>query len=380
MLTESFANPSRNFNGLVPLNDGPDGRAALLALLDSARTELRLLYYIFEPDDFGTLVRDRLLAARARGVTVRLILDAHGSAKAGDDFVQPLKDAGVALCRFLPRWGRRYLIRNHQKLAVADERLAMIGGFNVCEAYFDPEHDDAWRDLGLLVSGPPVAQAARYYDALFEWQTAPRRRFRRLRAILRGLSQSSGNPRWVFSGPGPRNAWSRTAALDMAGARRIDMMMAYFSPPPVTLRRLAAAARRGTAVRIVTAGRSDLPVTQHAARHTYSLLRRAGARIFEYQPRRLHAKLMIIDDIVYVGSANFDMRSLAINCELMLRVEDAALAAHYRALFEADITHSLPAEGRPWRFWAKPWRRLIWAGAYWFLASFELLFVRRLSA
>src|SRR3546814_9650050 len=67
-----------------------------------------------------------------------------------------------------------------------------------------------------------------------------------------------------------------------------------------------------------------------AARSLYSGLFRHRVRIFEYLPCKLHMKLIVIDDIVYIGSANFDMRSLFINLELMLRIEDAGFAAQMR--------------------------------------------------
>jgi cardiolipin synthase len=114
----------------------------------------------------------------------------------------------------------------------------------------------------------------------------------------------------------------------------------YFTPSPALLRRLDHAGRRQADVRIVTASRSDNGATIAAARFTYAGLLRKGVRVFEYQPTKLHTKLYVIDDAVHIGSANFDMRSLFINLELMLRIEDAAFAAHVRAYVDGEVAKS----------------------------------------
>jgi cardiolipin synthase len=94
-------------------------------------------------------------------------------------------------------------------------------------------------------------------------------------------------------------------------------------------------------VRIVTASKSDNNATIAAARFTYAGLLRKGVRLFEYQPTKLHTKLYLIDDAVHIGSANFDMRSLFINLELMLRIEDAAFAAHVRRYVDGEVAKSI---------------------------------------
>ena len=107
------------------------------------------------------------------------------------------------------------------------------------------------------------------------------------------------------------------------------MVAAYFSPSTGMLRRIRHIARRGE-VQLVMASKSDNTATVSAARYLYKKLLGAGARIWEYQPCKLHMKLIVIDDAVYIGSANFDMRSLFINLELMLRIEDKDFAETMR--------------------------------------------------
>lgn len=359
-------------NRLTLLIEAGDRLAGLLSLIDGAHRSLRLLYYIFADDRSGRTVRDALIAARARGVNVSLVIDGFGSTQ-DDAFLRPLRDAGVDLCLFLPRFGRRYLLRNHQKLALADETRVIVGGFNVADGYF--EGPDGWRDLGLLVEGPAAGRLAGYFDALAAWTRRPKARMRALRRDLRRWSEPAGRVRWLLGGPARRlNPWARTVRDDLSRGRSIALIAAYFAPSPALLQRLDKAGRRGDA-RIITASRSDNTTTIAAARFTYRGLLKKGVRIFEYQPARLHTKLFIIDDAVHIGSANFDMRSLFLNMELMLRIEDPAFAGRLRALFEHEIADSLEVT-RPERNWLRRARNAI---AYFLVSVVDYGVTRRLN-
>ena len=147
-------------NELTLLTGGRERFEALLSLIDGARRDLRLLYYTFLDDESGEAVVAALLRAIERGVRVSLLVDGFGSSKTPDDYFTRLGDAGATFCRFLPSLGRRYLIRNHQKLALADEAVALIGGFNIADDYFQEADEGGWRDLGLIVDGPAARRLA----------------------------------------------------------------------------------------------------------------------------------------------------------------------------------------------------------------------------
>ncbi len=331
---------------LTLLDTGPRRLDALLELIGSARTSLRLLYYIYADDRAGRRVRQALIEAQARGVRVRLVVDGFGSDDASDvDFFAHLRDAGVSVCRFEPRFGRQYLLRNHQKLALADAEdsaaaRVIIGGFNVEDDYFGTVDEGAWRDLGLLLEGAAAARIAGYFDGLTEW-IGSGHGIGHLNRSLRRWSEREGALRWLIGGPTKRlSPWARAVRADMRRAARVDIVAGYFTPSPTILRRLDRAGRRQAAVRVVTASRSDNNVTIAAARFTYAGLLRKGARLFEYRPTKLHTKLYVIDDAVFLGSANFDLRSLFINLEIMLRIEDRAFADHLRAYVDGEIAQS----------------------------------------
>lgn len=366
-------------NRLTLLADGPERLAALLELIGSARESLRFLYYMFMDDRSGTEVRDALIAAAGRGVKVSLLVDGFGST-ANRDFFRPLEAAGAAFCRFSPDYGRRYLLRNHQKLALADGSRVIIGGFNVSDEYFGTVESGAWRDVGLLVEGGSVACLAGYFDSLFQWTATPDPRIRDLRRMLHQSSVTHGRLHWLFGGPARRlSPWARAVRRDMQKARRLDVIAAYFAPSPGMLRRIAGVARRGGRARLVTAARSDNNATIAAARSTYWWLLRRGVEIFEYRPTKLHTKLFVVGDVVHIGSANFDMRSLFLNLEMMLRVDDPGFAAAMRRFVDGEVANSEPVtleSHRRNRTWLN---RVRWAIGYFIVAVADYRIARRLN-
>jgi cardiolipin synthase len=332
-------------NQLRLIVEGPALRDALIALIGGARSSLKLYYYIFAADGSGTLVRDALIAARARGVAVTLMIDAFGSSATPDAFFDPLVKAGARFARFGTRRSTRYLIRNHQKMAMADDSRLLMGGFNVEDGYFGIPATDCWRDVGLWIEGDQVAAMSGWYGQIWRWVSGRRQRFRDLRRMVRRWRPprrlASDTPfRWLIGGPTRRlSPWAQVVKHDLEKASRVDMVEAYFSPGRGMLKRIARAARRQGA-RVILPAKSDNGATVAAARLLYGPLLKRGVKIAEYQSCKLHMKLIVIDDAVFVGSANFDMRSLFLNLELMLRIEDHAFARDVRAFIDREEADS----------------------------------------
>ncbi len=137
-------------------------------------------------------------------------------------------------------------------------------------------------------------------------------------------------------GPEPRAGCCATGWATIWPARAdVAIASAYFLPSRGLRRLLYAVARHGK-VRLLLAGRSDVPIARLAAERLYGRLLSRRVRIFEYQPQILHAKLVIVDDVAYVGSANLDRRSLHINYELLLRFEWPELVTDARRWFAQD--------------------------------------------
>jgi cardiolipin synthase len=144
------------------------------------------------------------------------------------------------------------------------------------------------------------------------------------------------------------------------------------------LRRIGRVGRRGRA-RIITAARSDNNATIAAARNSYSRLLRRHVQMFEYQPAKLHTKLAIVDDIVHIGSSNFDYRSFYINLEIMLRVKDKGFAAAVRDYFEGELAQSKWITPELHKNRASLWRRLKWAISHFLVNVMDYTVTRRLN-
>lgn len=354
------------------LPHGADRLAALLDLIAGAEHSLRLFYYLFDDDASGTQVRDALIAAVGRGVMVRLIVDDFGN-DAGRAFFAPLAEAGGDFAVFSSRWTSRYLVRNHQKIAIADDVRVMTGGANVSDHYFKPPAENGWCDLSVVIEGPVVERFCAWFALLDRWvrsEEAGRvEQLRRLRDIVRdwdgGVEDGSGAVRLLVGGPLVRQGhWAWWLRKDLVPARRVDTVSAYFSPPRSFRRQFAKVARRGR-VRMIMPGKSDIGAAIDMARLLYRKLLAAGARIFEFAPCKLHMKLLVVDDTCYVGSANLDKRSFRINVELMVRIEDAEVAAALRGLIDHLESASDPVTPQRYRRMATPLSRLRWHIAYW---------------
>ena len=346
---------------------GPDRFARLLSLIDGASESLKVAFYIFAPDASGISVRDALIAACKRGVKVSLLVDGFG-AMADAAFFAGFVEAGGCYCCFHPRWGVRYLIRNHQKMVVADDKVAMLGGFNIEDSYFAAPGEDGWTDLGFTVEGSLVQRVSAWFDQLESWAQDPKARFRGIRRRVRCWDAGAEPVQLLIGGPTKGlSSWARWVSKDLCEGDRLDMVMAYFSPARRLRKRIARIARKGQ-TRLIMAGHSDNPATVGASRALYGRLLAAGARIWEFQPSKLHTKLIVLDDTVYIGSANFDMRSLYLNLEIVVAIEDKALADRMRGFVEAHLPASLEVTPEVYRQWATPWNRLRWR-ASWFLVS-----------
>lgn len=367
-------------NRLTLIVDGPERLAALIDLIGGARSSLSLYYYIFSGDAAGQQVRAALLGALGRGVAVTLMIDAFGSGSTDDYFFEPLVAAGARFGRFGTRRSTRYLIRNHQKMAIADGARALIGGFNIEAEYFAGTGDTkGWSDLGLLVEGDVVASLQRWFDGMAHWVLDSRQRFRALRRLVRHWKPAEGPLQWLMGGPTRRlSRWARCAKGDLEHGQRLDMVAAYFSPGRGMLRRLTRIARRGDA-RLIVPLYSDNLMTIGAARHLYRRMIQKGIALYEYEACKLHSKLIVVDDIVFIGSANFDKRSLFLNVEVMLRIQDAGFADSVRTAVNGLQAQSRRIDEAAYRAMAGPVARLRWWASYLVVGVIDYTVTRRLN-
>ncbi len=315
---------------------------ALLDTIAAARHHVHLEYYIVDPDRTGTLIRDALVERARAGVRVRLLLDTVGSGRLSRRFLAPLRDAGVEIGWFHPfrlRWIRspRINLRNHRKLVVVDGLIAFTGGINLTDSENERVRTDAYHDLHLRLEGAAVRSLQATF--LEDWSYAQRVSLRD-----EGLwpEAEPGTIPTLVLPSGPDVPWESIHRLHIEAIskadRRVWLVTPYFVPTESTRYALTSAALRGVDVRLLVPRRSDSRIVSAAARSYYDELLAAGARVFEYQPRMLHSKALLVDaETVLIGSANFDNRSFRLNFELSLLLRDTTLAAELEAVYLTDL-------------------------------------------
>jgi cardiolipin synthase len=360
------------------LADGDATFAAMLELVASARKSVCLESYIVRPGEpAGSLLRELVSACR-RGVQVRVLYDAFGSEGLPADYFAPLREAGGAVRVFSPARRLRLAFRDHRKLLVCDRHAAIVGGHNIAPEYRGDGVTRGWRDLALRIEGPIGAALEASFEAMYALAPMSTAGMRRFRAAQRARPQSAGAVRLLTSGPGwPAGELNRALRVDLRSARAVQCMAGYFLPPKRMRRALHRCVAQGGTVQLLLAGRSDVPVARYAGEYLYGAMLDGGAQIYEYQPQILHAKLIIMDDTVYVGSCNLDRRSLGINYELLLRLEWPELAVLGRELFRGSLAHSRPVAAADWRRRRHWWERLRSQAAYWLLTRVDPLLARR---
>lgn len=344
------------------LLSGAEKYAAVEEALQGARHHAHLEYYIWEPDKVGARLRDILVERARDGVAVRVLVDGFGSLNAKRRFWRPLQDAGGRVARFSPAFFRRWTprmanFRTHRKVILVDGQVAFTGGMNVSEVH-DARHagEDAWRDTHLRLTG--LACHGLQMVFLEDWYYATGEGPRGHVYFPLGedgqpepAAGTAGVPVQVVpSGPDEQQLRG-THGLFFSGItsslQRVLLTSAYFVPDEPLLEALMSAAQRGVDVRVIVPKQGDVPVVAAAARSYFLDLVRAGVRVFEYPHPVLHAKSLVVDDwLAYVGSANFDNRSLRLNFEVGCAIYDPGVCAELAEAFLRDEARSHRVEGR----------------------------------
>jgi phosphatidylserine/phosphatidylglycerophosphate/cardiolipin synthase-like enzyme len=354
--------PWRAGNDFHLLDGGEVFFPRMLAAIDAAQTHVLLEMYLATSGRVAGQFIEALTGARARGVRCCVVFDGFGALGLSGGDRWWLEEAGVELRFFNPlRWRNRLrnFRRDHRKLLVVDGEVAFVGGAGLTDEFAGP---DAWRELMVEIRGPVVA----------DWQRAFAGTWRRLGPDL-ALPEAPIAP--IPGGALGRLSLSEArqhSVLASGVVRRIDaararawVVSAYFVPSRRFRKALRRAARRGVDVRLLMpSARTDHPWVRQAARRFYGKMLRNGVRIFEYQPRVLHAKMIVCDEWVSIGSSNLDRWSFKWNLEANQEVSDARVADAAAALYSADLAVSSALSRRQWprRAWLDRLRERI-AGA-----------------
>ena len=331
------------------LVDGAAKYAALLEDVRAARHHVHLEYYIYEPDRSGTALRDALVERARAGVRVRLLLDAVGSARARRRFFAPLLEAGGELAWFHPMrfghvWRRPWAnLRTHRKIVVVDGRVAYTGGMNVTDEQDERLGDHAYRDLHLRLEGDVVRQLQLVFAEDWAYATGDRDFLSDVAAQTPGVAAGDVPAQVLVSGPD--SSWEAIHRLHVsaihAAKQRVWMTTPYFVPGEAAMMALTSAALAGLDVRLLVPRESDSKLVTLAARSYFGPLLVAGVKVYEYGPRLLHTKSLLVDDSqVLVGSANFDHRSFRLNFEVSVLFDDVGIAGQLARLVEGELAQA----------------------------------------
>ncbi len=333
----------------VELLDGGDrAYPAMLSAIAHARSSIDLEVYAFAPSGVGARFVEALGQAARRGVAVRVVIDGWGTARRGRAVANSLREAGCAVriyhrlaALLVGRFGR-----NHRKLLLVDDEIAFLGGINIGDENLDEIGYPGWADLALAIRGPQCA---------------------RLGAMIRRQPLVAVNSALRIQLCGLGGGWRlrRRYIKAFASARtRIYIAHGYFLPDRGVVRAITSAAQRGVQVRLLLAGRSDIPFARAAARSLYRRLLAAGVAIHEWNESVLHAKVGSVDGhTLLLGSFNLDPFSLA-NLEALVEVNDNAVVQQAEAWIQDHMDRSraitsLEATSRLRRWMLDPLGRVV---------------------
>lgn len=319
-------------NRVEPLYNGETAYPAMLAAIEGAERSVYLCTYIFDSDDVGRRFVEALGSAAARGVDVRVIVDAVGELYARPRISKLLRRRqGIQVVRFLPLTnGLRINLRNHRKILAVDGQVGFTGGMNIGQRHMveDAANRKPTADLHFRITGPAVHALEQVFFE--DWYFCTGQEL----AWSRGDDQAmepAGPAMCRAISDGPNEdfealAWILVGALSTA-RQRVQIMTPYFLPSRELMSALNAAALRGVAVDVILPAKNNLPFVAWAAQAMLDEVMHYGVRIYYQPPPFNHSKLFIVDELyVVLGSANLDPRSLRLNFEFNLEVYDDTLA------------------------------------------------------
>lgn len=307
--------------------------STLEKLIEQAEKSIQLQVYIFDEDETGLMIADKLIDARKRNVAVQVLLDGYASRNLSSAFREKLRKEGIQLRFFNPvfksenfYFGRRL----HHKIVVCDGIRALVGGINISNRYNDMPDDPAWLDWAILVEGDVAYELHKLCNLFYaKWNKKVIHLDRK--EILPKIDTALHCPMRIR-----RNDWVMN--LNQISASYMEMlknaqheiiiMSSYFIPSNFIRSSMVAAIKRGVKIRLILASTSDVGIAKYAERYLYAWALRQGIIIHEYKNNVLHGKIAVCDDrIVTIGSYNINDISALASIELNIDVEEKTFAS-----------------------------------------------------
>ncbi len=358
-----FKFPWRSGNHFTTLVDSVTFFPRMLEAIEKAEHYILLEMYLVSSGQVADRFIAAIRAAAARGVQVYLLFDDFGAqglspadrerlqhTNIASEYYNPLRSHSTLLNLYRIYWQRAThgLHRNHRKLLLVDGTLAFAGGAGITDEVDSPGMPHLqWRETMIEIRGPVVDDWQRLFTE--SWNASARQPL-----DLPPLPASGATPgqrgRVTVNEARRRMGIQRSLLKRIRRAEhRIWFATAYFIPSWTLRRRLKHAAKRGVDVRLLLPGPvTDHPGARYASRRYYERLLNNGLRIYEYTPRFFHAKTVLCDDWVSIGSCNFDRWNLQWNLEANQEIDDSAMAEEIAELFRTDFSHSVEHLADEW--------------------------------
>jgi phosphatidylserine/phosphatidylglycerophosphate/cardiolipin synthase-like enzyme len=335
----------------------------MLAAIDSARQYLLLEMYLVTSGAVVDRFINALLAAAERDVRVFLLFDDYGALGLAlrdrerlvhrnikTVYYNPLHTTSTLRNLYRIVWQRINLglYRNHRKLLLVDGRIAFAGGTGLTDEVDSPRAPERrWRETMVQIEGPILGDWQQLFTE--SWNKYARQSLR-LPSVT-PVTFANGQPGRVAVNEARRRTGVQRSLLKhiKAAKHRIWFATAYFIPSWSIRRRLRRAARSGVDVRLLLPGPvTDHPGARYASHRYYGRLLNNRIRIYEYAPRFFHAKTVLCDNWITIGSCNHDRWNLQWNLEANQEIDDENMAATIADMFTVDFTNSLEVTAGEW--------------------------------
>ena len=340
--------PGNQFELLI---DGENFFPRMLQCINEAKSFILFEQYLVESGAITRQFVEALCAAAERGVQVNLLFDDFGARALLEHDRKRLQECQCQLHFYNPFRIKRKsgnLFRNHRKLLVIDKRYAFIGGAGLTDDFSLPNgHTPPWHEVMLEIRGPNIVDWISVFSQTWDHGTGIKLTLPATRSHAHVGTQSGQ----VLLSSGPmRQDINRAVFKQIKRAKHyVWLTSPYFVTTWKIRRNLRRAARHGVDVRLLFPGPiSDHPWVSFAIRRYYKRMLRQGVRIFEYQPRFIHAKITLCDDWVSIGSSNLDRWNQHWNLDANQAVHNEDFARQVKHLFESDFIESNEITYQDW--------------------------------
>ncbi|MEB8431029.1 phospholipase D-like domain-containing protein [Cocleimonas sp. KMM 6892] len=330
--------PWREGHSIEFLIDGEQFFPAMLKAIEKAENYVLMEMYLFESGEVANKFINAFSNAALRGVCVQLLVDGYGAKALSSKDRERLTSSGVQLAFYNPlsfktlKGLKNNLKRTHRKYLIIDGESVFVGGAGITDHFYG---DNAWRETVVDIKGKVISDwHTLFLDMFSQWSGQP------VPAAIEPASIDNDIlGRLSYTSGGEKLEIKRVLLNRMNKCQsRVWFASAYFIPSRKVRKALRRAALRGNDVRLLLPGPiTDHPSVRYASRRYYARLLRFGVRIYEYQGRFTHTKMVLVDDWYTIGSSNVDRWNFRWNLEANLEVRSKQSAEIARKVLEDDF-------------------------------------------